>query len=74
MVVGGWDELLDRPKQASIGGGGKRGGRQQQGKEWARNWAMEKAGKHLGKRERHKQQQQRAARLLPRWSVRQGEE
>ena len=50
MVVGGWDELLD----PSIGGGGKRGGRQQQGKEWARNWAMEKAGKHLGKRERER--------------------
>ena len=37
MVVGGWDELLERPSRGE--------GKREAGKEWARNWAMEKAGK-----------------------------
>ena len=55
----------------AAGSAGHRRGRREkgeavrQGKEWARNWAMEKAGKHLGKRGGTSTR----AGLLQRWSV-----
>lgn len=55
MVVGGWDELLERPSR----GGGKKGGRERMGKELGngKGWQAREGGTST------------RARLLQRWSV-----
>ena len=55
MVVGGWDELLERPSR----GGGKKGGRERMGKELGngKGWQAREGGTST------------RARLLQRWSL-----